>query len=208
MDATSAKETRRYDSPVRREQAAETRERILEAGAALVHELLSWDWRSVTVRAVAARAGVHERTVHRHFATEQDLHAAVLQRLIEESGVIVEGMSLDEVPRHVDQLFHYLASFTSSTEREPDAAQVILDERRKTAIVTTVTEAAGDLPVQDIRLIAAMVDVLWGQPTYRRLINGWGFGADDATRGVNWLIGLLSDAVRAGRGPGSTDADR
>jgi AcrR family transcriptional regulator len=80
---------------VRRERSAETRERIVEAGSTLVHELGSWDWRDLTVRDVAARAGVHERTVHRHFTTERDLRAAVLQRLIEEAGVTVEGMRLD-----------------------------------------------------------------------------------------------------------------
>ena len=60
---------------------AETRDRILDAGSALVHEFESWDWRPLTFRAVAERAGVGERTVYRHFATEQALHAAVMERL-------------------------------------------------------------------------------------------------------------------------------
>jgi hypothetical protein len=34
-----SRQTRRYDSPVRRERSAETRERIVEAGSGLVHEL-------------------------------------------------------------------------------------------------------------------------------------------------------------------------
>jgi AcrR family transcriptional regulator len=205
--------TRRYDSPVRREQSAATRERIVEAGSALVHELSSFDWRGVTVRAVAARAEVHERTVHRHFATERDLRAAVLQRLIDESGVTIEGMRLEDLPGHVEQLFDYLASFSSPNEREPDAVLVALDERRKAATLATVAAAAEQLSDDDQRLAAAMIDVLWGLPTYQRLLNGWGLDAAEAANGVNWLIRLLTDAIRTGDGPrqstpGSTNRDR
>jgi AcrR family transcriptional regulator len=206
---TPAEGTRRYDSPLRRERSAETRERIIEAGSALVHDLSSWDWRGLTVRAVAAGAGVHERTVHRHFATERDLRAAVLQRLLQESGVTVEGMRLDELPEHIDQLFTYLSSFSSSTERPPDVALAELDARRKAAIVATVeAESAATLSADDRQLAAAMIDVLWGLPSYRRLINGWELEAAEAARGVKWLIALVTDAVRDGRGPQSADQDR
>jgi len=202
VTSTPAKGTRRYDSPVRREQAAETRERIIDAGSALVHDLSSWDWQGVTVRAVAARAGVHERTVHRHFPTESDLRAAVLQRLIEESGVTVEGMELEDLPRHVEQLFAYLASFSSPPERQPDAVLLALDARRKAATLATVQAAAEQLSANEQRLAAAMIDVLWGLPSFQRLRGGWGLDAADATKGVNWMIQLLTDAVRAGHGPG------
>jgi len=203
VERAPVKQTRAYDSPVRRERSAETRERILEAGSALVHELGSWDWSDLTVRDVATRAGVHERTVHRHFATERDLRAAVLQRLIEEAGVTVEGMRLDEVPQHVEQLFGYLSEFSSAPRREPDALFVELDRRRKAALLTTVSTAADGLSESESRLVAAMIDALWGMPTYNRLTGDWSLSADEAARGVNWLIGLLSDAVRSGRGPGS-----
>src|SRR5262245_58672451 len=57
---------RRYDSVVRRERAAQTRDRIVAAGSELAHEFASWDWKPLTFRAVADRAGVGERTVYRH----------------------------------------------------------------------------------------------------------------------------------------------
>jgi AcrR family transcriptional regulator len=199
----ASRETRPYDSPVRRERSAETRERIVEAGSALVHELGSWDWSGLTVRDVAARAGVHERTVHRHFATERDLRAAVLQRLIDEAGVTVEGLRLDEVPQHVEQLFGYLSGFSSEPRREPDALFAALDQRRKAALLETVSEGANGLSESEARLVAAMIDALWGMPTYNRLTGDWALAADEAARGVNWLIGLLTDAVRSGRGPAS-----
>src|SRR5204862_2508851 len=61
-------ERRKYDSPVRRRQAAETRERIIAAGVDILHGFPVWNWRALTVGAVAERAGVNERTVYRHFA--------------------------------------------------------------------------------------------------------------------------------------------
>jgi AcrR family transcriptional regulator len=199
---TAASGARRYDSPVRRQRAAETRERIVDGGSALVHELSSWDWRGVTVRAVAERAGVHERTVHRHFPSETDLRAALLQRLIEESGVVVEGMRLEDLPRHVEQLFGYLASFGSPAPPKPDAALAELDERRTAALLATVREAAGDVHDDELRRTAALIDVLWGLPTYRRLIDDWGLDAADAAQSVGWLLNLMTDAVRGGRLPG------
>jgi AcrR family transcriptional regulator len=208
VTGSSAEGTRRYDSPLRRERSAETRERIVEAGSALVHDLSSWDWRGVTVRAVAQGAGVHERTVHRHFATEGDLRAAVLQRLIEESGVTVEGMRLDELPVHINQLFDYLSSFSGSTEQPPDPALADLDSRRKAAIIATVQAESAELSEAERALAAAMIDVLWGLPSYRRLTNGWELDAADAARGVTWVVGLVSEALRDGRGPGSADQDR
>src|SRR4029077_13587684 len=36
---------RRYDSPIRRQRAAETRERIVVAGAELLHGFPIWNWR-------------------------------------------------------------------------------------------------------------------------------------------------------------------
>jgi AcrR family transcriptional regulator len=199
--------TRRYESPVRRERSAETRTRIVQAGCELVRDLSSWDWRGVTVRAVAARAGVHERTVHRHFPTERDLRAAVLQRLVEDSGVTIEGLRLEQLPEHIEQLFDYLASFSSSTYRPPDAVLQELDERRKAAILATVGESAEGLSQDEQRTVAAMVDVLWDLESYRRLTNGWGFDGSEAARGVNWVLQLITEAVQHGRGPGSTDGD-
>lgn len=201
MNPTPGEQTRRYDSPLRREQMAGTRERIVEAGAVLVHHQSSWDWRELTVRAVAREAGVHERTVHRHFATEREMRAAVLQRLLEESGVRVEVMKLADLPAHVDQLFDYLGSFPNTTERQLDPVLDDLDGRRKAAICSTVAAEGAALSKEDQRLAAAMLDVLWGLPSYQRLIGGWGFESAAAARGVSWVIGLMTEAIREGRGP-------
>lgn len=54
---------RRYDIPLRCQQAAYTRARIVDAGADLLHGYPIWDWRPLTVPAVAELAGISTRTV-------------------------------------------------------------------------------------------------------------------------------------------------
>ena len=66
----------------------------MAAGADLVHGFASWDWRDLTFKSVAGRAGVGERTVYRHFPTERHLHDAVMQRLDHDAGITYEDVDL------------------------------------------------------------------------------------------------------------------
>src|SRR3954452_3744003 len=193
--------TRRYDSSLRRERAALTRERIIDAGAALVHEFSSWDWRELTVRAVAERAGVHERTVYRHFPTEEVLRAAVIDRLQQEAGLRPEDVTIDTIGDQVSRLFAYLGSFSSSGEPKMDAALAAVDERRKVALLDVVTAETPGWSDSDRRATAAIIDVLWGVPTYRRLVSGWELDETESARAVTWLLRLVLAEVRAGRPP-------
>lgn len=192
---------RRYDSSLRQERAAHTRQRIIDAGAALVHEFSSWDWRQLKVGAVAERAGVHERTVYRHFPTEEVLRAAVVERLQQEAGLRPEDVTIDNIEEQVARLFTYLASFSSSTERRMDAALAAVDERRKAALLAVVTSETQGWSPRDRQAAAAVIDVLWGVATYRRLVDGWHLDEQEATRAVTWLLQLLLADVRAGGGP-------
>lgn len=193
---------RSYDSPVRRAQMAETRERILDAGSALVHEFESWDWRPLTFRAVAERAGVGERTVYRHFATEQALHEAVMQRLAEESGVVYEGLTIDEVSRIGAKVFASMATFAAPSWNDDETGVFLAeDERRKAALVAAVEATTTGWSDEERTRAAAALDVLWTAPSYQRLVTGWKLGADEAADVIDWMITLVADAIRAGHAP-------
>src|ERR1700760_700759 len=75
---------RPYESPLRRQQSADTRERIITAGSELGHGITSWDWGSLTFQAVADRAGVGRPAVFRPFGIEPQpkvrLTAAIRRR--------------------------------------------------------------------------------------------------------------------------------
>ena len=46
-----------------------------------------------------------------------------------------------------------------------------------------------------------MFDVLWGLGPYERLVGDWHLEPEQAAAGIVWVIALLEEAVRAGRGP-------
>ena len=60
---------------------ASTGDRILDAAAALWHD---GGFEAVTTRAVAARAGVNEVTLFRHFANKEGLLKAMVERAVKE----------------------------------------------------------------------------------------------------------------------------
>ncbi|RPI05757.1 MAG: TetR/AcrR family transcriptional regulator, partial [Actinobacteria bacterium] len=63
-EAPSQSERRPYTSTLRERQVAQTRELILDAVTSLLGDRRADE---VTTRAIAAEAGVSERTVYRHF---------------------------------------------------------------------------------------------------------------------------------------------
>ena len=46
-----------------------------------------------------------------------------------------------------------------------------------------------------------MFDVLWSVASYERLVVDWEIGHQQAIAGISWVIGLVEQAVREGRGP-------
>jgi AcrR family transcriptional regulator len=201
VQSGAASERRRYESPVRRAQMAETRQRILGAASALVHELPTWDWRALTYRAVAERAGVSERTVYRHFSTERDLRDAVMRRLEEEAGVSYEGLGLDDLADVTAHVFSSLSSFAVSPPVVDDPTFEAEDQLRRDSLRAAVAVAASGWSDTERDQAAGLLDVLWNVPSFERLVVQWGLEAAAATDAIAWAIGLLVEAIRAGDTP-------
>jgi AcrR family transcriptional regulator len=199
---------RRYDSPIRRKRTTETRERIVSAGSALAHKLLSWDWRELTFRAVAERAGVSERTVYRHFPSERELHDAVMHRLEEEAGVSYEDITIDRVSEVAGKVFASLSAFGVAPPTMDDPTFVDEDQRRRNALLGAVTDATPDWTDRERRAAAAILDVLWNVYSYERLITAWQLDGPQATQAIDWSIRLIVAAIRDGTGPGSRTGRR
>jgi AcrR family transcriptional regulator len=194
---------RPYDAPRRRKQVERTRERIIAAGSALVHEFASWDWQALTFRAVAERAGVGERTVYRHFPTERHLHDAVMQRLEQEAGVSYDGLTLPELSAVTKRVFRSRMSFSAaaSIAVPDDPTFAAADERRRRALLEAVSAAAPAWSQEQQRTLAALLDVLWNLPTYEWLVGAWQLPAADAERAITWLIEKLVRSVEHNEQP-------
>jgi AcrR family transcriptional regulator len=202
-DTTRAR--RAYDSPVRRQRAAETRERILTAGAELLHGFPIWNWSALTVRAVAARAGVNERTVYRHFETERALRDAVLVRLEEESGIAVDdGLTLDDVAAVTARMFEYVSSFPVAPRVVRDDTVAAANARQRAALLAALAPHTAEWSDLERTLAAAVLDVLWSTVSYERLVTDWELDPEEAIRGLTWTIGLVEAAVRSANPPRAT----
>lgn len=204
-ESAPARERRRYDSPLRRHRASETRERILAAGSALAHGFPTWDWRGLTAGAVADRAGVNKTTVYRYFPTERELHDAVMQRLEDEAGIAYEGLELENLTPLVARVFGHLSSFAARPEADEDSAApgFVADRRRRDALLRAVTPATTDWSDTQRQMATAVLDLLWSRSSHERLTEVWNLEADRATQAVLWGISVLVDAARDGNRPGT-----
>jgi AcrR family transcriptional regulator len=193
---------RRYDNRLRRERANETRARIAAAGAELVRRSSVRDWRGVTIRAVAERAGVNERTVYRHFANERALRDAVMQRLEEEVGIDLARLRLDDVGEAAARIVRHVATYPSTGRPPLDPTLAEANRRQHEALLAAVAEHAPGWTPADRTAAAAVLDVLWGVPSYERLVRDWGLDPEEAIRAVTWVIGLVRAAILRGDRPG------
>jgi AcrR family transcriptional regulator len=198
-DESLTKESRRYDSPLRRQRAAETRQRIISAGSELLHHVPIWNWRELTVRAVAKRAGVHERTVYRYFPSERDLRDAVLHRLEQEADIDLGDMRLEDVKITAKKLLKYTSSFPLAERQSRDPTIAAANERQREALLIAVTPETKGWDPGDRAVAAGVFDVLWSVVNYERLVTDWELSPRDAIRGIVWVIELVEQAIREGR---------
>jgi AcrR family transcriptional regulator len=199
---------RRYDSPQRRAQTEKTRAGIVTAGTALAREATTWDWRNLTVRAIAERAGASERTVYRHFASERQLHEAMMRQLEEEAGVTYEGIKLEEIADVGAHVFSSLRSFSVPLSEIHDETFAESDRRRQKSLLEALDGAGVNWPDAERRMAAAVLDALWAPTAYERLVAGWNLKPADATRAMTWVIDLVVQAFREGSRPTQKKAPR
>lgn len=192
---------RRYDSTLRLEQAAGTRERIVAAGSDLLHRSSVRDWQALTVRAVAARAGVSERTIYRHFTNERGLRDAVMHRLEQEAGIELATMELEDIAEVTTRLFEHISSFPLEPPKQLDPTLNDANLRQHRALLSAVASRTPRWSDEERTVAAAMFDVLWSVATYQRLAVDWELDPKQAVTGIRWLVSLLAGAVMNGKRP-------
>jgi AcrR family transcriptional regulator len=198
---TAADPVRRsYDSTLRRQRAAETRARIIAAGSELLHGSSVRDWHGLTIRAVAEKAGVNERTVYRHFVNEQGLRDAVMQQFEDEAGIDLRGMQLEDVADVTARIFAHVSSYPPDARQPLDPTLLHAKRRQHEALLAAVAARAGDWSPADRTAAAAVLDVLWSVASYERMVVDWQMDPAAATRGISWVIGLIRLAIAANPG--------
>jgi AcrR family transcriptional regulator len=202
MTAPKTSTTRRYESPARRQQAFETRERIIEAGCRLLRRSGIRDWRALTIRGVAEQAAVNERTVYRYFGNERGLRDAVMHRLEEKAGIELEGMQLEDVAGIAARIFDHVSAYPGRPKPSLDPTLSDASVRQKHALLAALDERTPGWTEAERRAAAALLDVFWNVATYERLVTDWEMDRDQAIETVSWGIGLVEDAISKGWRPG------
>ena len=202
MAAPKTPTPRRYESPVRRQQAFETRERIIEAGCKLLRRSGIRDWRALTIRGVADHAGVNERTVYRYFGNERGLRDAVMNRLEEKAGIELEAMRLEDVAGIAARIFAHVSAYPGRPKPSLDPTLSDASDRQKHALLAALADRTSGWSDSERASAAALLDVFWSVATYERLVTDWEMDRDRAIETVSWAIGLVEEAIREGRRPG------
>lgn len=150
---------RSYDSSRRREQAEETRRRVLEAAAETFRER---GWEGTSIAAIAERAGVSEETVYARFRTKRALLGAAVERAVrgDDSRPVPEQDApravaatddLDErirlfaadVSARLERAAPLVAAVAAASRSEPELAE-LLDRLHSTRRTNLAVFASGD----------------------------------------------------------------
>lgn len=193
-------EARSYRSPLRAEQAAATRARVLDAAIELLQDADSGD---VAIPDVAERAGVSVRTAYRVFATREDLLEGVLAELSARFEAFAGTMptTLDEYVAsseravravyEVEPLFRALFATPSGRELHRGTAP-----QRREAIDAMLTGELAELTPQQRRRFIAIAHLLSSSRSVLLLKDYHDLDADDAVAAVRWALETLVEAVR------------
>ena len=188
--------TRQYDSPLRQENAAATRRRILDAFAVLIAEGEGPD---LSVPAVASRAGVAVRTVYRHFPTRDDLLEGVF-----ECNAASVAVPLGSEPRSVSELTGWVReAFPYIAERAPfyralHASRLGREIKRRrspersAAVVSAFRDEASALAESDRRRLHALGQLLASSVALLNMQDNWHLSPAEAAEASAWAIGVLA----------------
>ncbi len=192
--------TRKYDSQLRDDQAAATRDRILDA----VVEVLAEGVDTLSVPAVAERAGVSVGTIYRHFGDKAGLLKALIPHAGRRSGIEVESLpeTMEEVDEIVRKVFHHFEN-TDDLTRAAFASRIGRDVRiqgtpeRLDGMREAFRNVDPEIPPDQLEHLAKLAFVLTTSDVYLLWQDRLGLGPDEAADEVMWTIRTLIQRIRS-----------
>jgi AcrR family transcriptional regulator len=192
-----------YHSPLREEQAAATRARILDA----LLELLREDGNhlvTLAMETVAARAGVSKPTLYRHFPNKASLFGALAEASYDRVSANVGPVSLEGLDAILPRVFRAM------DEREPIMRALLATDvgrqaraGRRSQRLSIVTELLGPATAgiddETRRRLEAVTLLLTSSAAYLYLKDN-GFGTDEAAHAATWAVLALVEKAGESRG--------
>lgn len=193
MNRLGSVERRAYRGRLRAQQAAVTRDRILDATSRVMAGGLA----DLTVPAIARSAGVSVPTVYRHFASKRDLLAALQPHLQQRAGIDVTALptSIDGLRGTLVQLLAGMDSLDDvmrAAHASPAAEEVrrVHAPKRFEHARRVVDPIAPELSDEHRDRIARLLVVLTASPALRM----W---RDDFGASVEEIADEIDTALRA-----------
>jgi AcrR family transcriptional regulator len=148
---------------------APTRERLLQAALELIDE---GGYGAASVAAIAERAGVAAGTLYRHFSSKEELFVEMFRSICDGEVEAMRAAAEAAGGSHVNRLVTVLETFAKRALRRPRLAWALIAEpvdplvdaerlayrarySELTAQALEAAIAAGELPEQNVELIAA-----------------------------------------------------
>lgn len=186
--------TRAYRSALRHEQAQATRQRIVDALIAQAAEVGRTDF---AIAEVAARAGVAERTVYRHFPTREAMLDAINQEA-DAGARAIEVRDPESMVEHLHALFAWFednpqlieATHVTGVGREVRARGRRARGERTRQIIEVMLADLDD--AARLRAFAAF-RTMFGSATWRTMRHELGLTAEQTRDAVDWVLRLVLD---------------
>ena len=190
--------SRTYVSPLRVEQAAETRRRIIQAYG---DEVCGGDAGDVTVQRVAARAGVSVPTLYRNFPGLDELGDAFWSSIEPEIGSYEALKTSDDLAAFTQNIMQQFAEheplvramLTTEAGRQLRAHTVRHRNQAYQRVLAPLTRKMSD---RDARAITAVFKIFSSGHVWHLLHDDWGLDGSEAGRAAAWATRVLIDALR------------
>lgn len=195
----SVKGARAYSSPLRAEQAEQTRARIVQAAVDLLAE---GDADDLSMADVAERAGVSVRTVYRSFATRDDLLDGVIEWLSEriltragpppDSRDSYVGLTPDVVRAVFEIEPLYRALYATRAGRESHRRT---KGQRRVDVRGAFAEELATVGDDAARRFSAVLHLVSSSQGALFMKDYWDLDPEDVGRALQWAIAALADAI-------------
>lgn len=191
---------RTYTSELRKAQAEATRTKILDA----LVEVLAEGVDTLSVPAVAERAGVSVGTVYRHFGDKAGMLKALMPYTQTRSGIEIDSTpeSLDEMREAVGQVFRHFentddllrAAFASRIGRE---VRIKGSTERLQLMKEALQQLEPGLESNQLDHMAKLVLILTTSEAYQQWKDRLGLSPEEAADEVLWAIETLIKGIQS-----------
>jgi AcrR family transcriptional regulator len=194
--------SRRYNSPLRAEQAQRTRDLILDAFTDLLDDRRADD---ITTREIAQRAGVSQPTVYRHFPDRTALLEGLSGRIGRKVGVpsIPTPESVDDIGPQIEAMFIGSDDFAVELRAEvllnSDPRWYAAQTRRTSEVfLRLVEEAFPELDGRRQAQVAGLLRCLGSSHSWLRMREEYGVPGTESGPMTRWAMETILAAVRRG----------